>query len=482
MREKYASELVLDKMRKDINLETIQAGGKRGRGATIAFTLSYEGKDPETVQKVANVLTSLYLEENLKKREAQATRTTQFLQQELDHLKGQIDEYGTKISTFKQAHVGELPEYYQINIQAMDQLGRDLDQNVMQIRSLRERKVYLEGQLATLKSSPQISTADGETVMASNPENRLSALRLQLINLQSSLSEKHPDVIKLTREIAELETQVGQANGTSSKNKRMNELRQKLVTMRAQLGPRHPDVVRLSKEITDFSDEIERSRTELPASSLALNNQQNPILLTLTTQLNTFDLEIGNLLVEQKRIKEKMASYQQKIENSPLLEKEYSSLIADYANAKEKYNEIMSKLLESRVAQGMEETQHGERFTIIEPANRPGAPEKPDRKKVLLMGLFLACGIGGGLGFIMETMDHSIKAASELDEIGSIPVLSSIPLMETDEEVKRRQKKIITVTAFCIGGLCIAIIAIHFLYMPLDILWLKIQRRLMINF
>lgn len=482
MREKYASEIVLEKMKKDINLQTIQAGERRGRGTTIAFTLSYEGKDPGTVQKVANVLASLYLEANLKKREAQATRTTQFLQQELNHLKEQIDEYGSKISTFKQAHMGELPEYNQINVQALDQLRRDLEQNSMQIRSLQERKVYLEGQLASLKSSPSISTAEGETAVTSNPEERLSSLRLQLINLRSSLSEKHPDVIKLTREIAELETQVKEARGTSTKDQRINELRQKLVTMKSQLGEHHPDVIRLSKEIAALSDEIDQSHNGSSASSLALNNPRNPAVLTLKTQLDTIDLEIGNLVAAQKRIKNNMGSYQQKIEKAPLLEKEYSSLIADYENSKQKYNEIMSKLLEARVAKGMEETQHGERFTIIEPANLPGAPEKPDRKKVLLMGLFLACGIGGGLAFVMETMDHSIKAAHELDEMDHIPVLSSIPLMETDEEKQRQKKIIIIIIACCIGVLCIGVLAIHFLYMPLDILWLKIQRRLMIKF
>lgn len=482
MREKYASEIVLEKMKKDINLQTIQAGERRGRGSTIAFTLSYEGKDPGTVQKVANVLASLYLEENLKKREAQATRTTQFLQQELNHLKEQIDEYGGKISTFKQAHIGELPEYNQVNVQALDQLRRDLDQNDMQIRSLRERKVYLEGQIASLKSTPLISTADGETAVVSNPEERLAALRLQLINLRSSLSEKHPDIIKLTREIAELETQVREARGTSAKDRRINELRQKLVTMKSRLGENHPDVVRLSKEIAALSDEIDQSKKGSSASPIALNTPQNPAVLTLKTQLDTINIEIGNLQAAQKRIKNNIESYQQKIEKAPLLEKEYSSLITDYENSKQKYNEIMSKLLEARVAKGMEETQHGERFTIIEPANLPGAPEKPDRKKVLLMGLFLACGIGGGLGFVMESMDHSIKASHELDEMAHIPVLSSIPLMETDEEKKRQQKKLIIVAAVCIAGLCMAIIAIHFLYMPLDILWLKIQKRLMINF
>jgi succinoglycan biosynthesis transport protein ExoP len=244
MRKKYATEIILERMRKDINLETIQAGGRRG--STIAFTLSYEGKNPTIVQKVANVLASLYLEQNLKKREAQATRTTQFLQQELDDIKAQIDEYALKISEFKKAHIGELPEYNDINVTALEQLKRDFDQADMQIRSLQERKVYLEGQLATISPSTYAGEGGGGEFGAA-PEERLNALRLQLINLRSSLSDKHPDVIKLKREIEELENRALTEKGSSEEEKKLIDLKNKLVAMQAKFGPQHPDVMKLSK-------------------------------------------------------------------------------------------------------------------------------------------------------------------------------------------------------------------------------------------
>jgi uncharacterized protein involved in exopolysaccharide biosynthesis len=478
MRKKYALEVILSKMRKDINLETIKAGGRRG--STIAFTLSYEGGNPSTVQKVANVLASLYLEENLKKREAQATRTTQFLQQELDHIKEQINEYALKISEFKKAHIGELPEYSNINVSAMEQLSRDLDQADMQIRSLQERKVYLEGQLSTI--SP--STFAGEEVrrgeFGASPEERLKALRLQLVNLQSNLSEKHPDVMKLKREIQELESQVVSNKGATEEEKRLNNLKNKLVAMKSQLGQQHPDVMKLSREIADLSKEIEKTKGK-SSSALAYHKEENPAYTSLKTQLDSIDIGIRHLLNEKNRIKKKMSEYQKKIESAPLIEKEYESLTTDYQNAKIKYNEIMSKLMEARVAKGMEETQHGERFTIIEPAATPGTPEKPDRRKVMLMGLFLAFGVGAGLAFVQENLDHSIKSAYELDEFSHIPVLSSIPVIESDEEIKRRHKRIITGILIGIGGIITSIVFIHFFIMPLDIVWIKIQQKIFIK-
>jgi len=429
MQKNYATEIIVEKMRKDINLETIQASGRRNL-PTIAFTLSYEGKNPVVVQKIANVLASLYLEENLKKREAQATRTTEFLRQELNHIKDQIDEYGKKISEFKQAHFGELPEYTIINVRAIEQLSRDLDQADTHIRSLQERKVYLEGQLAAMKSvSPNIEEG-GEFLMGSM--ERLKSLQLQLINLRSSLSEKHPDVVKLSREIEELEAQIREPKTTSE-------------------------------------------------SVLASENLGNPAYMNLKTQIESTKMDIANLVSEKERIKKKISYYQKKMENTPLIEKEYESLNTDYVNAKQKYNEIMGKLLESEVAQGMEETQHGERFTIIEPASIPETPAKPNRPKILLMGLFLSLGLGGGLAFVQENFDHSIKSIHDLNELSDIPILSAIPLMVTDKEIKRKRMIIIISAAIAVGVLVGALIAIHFLYMPLDIAMMKVKKALMVG-
>lgn len=481
MGEKYATEVVLTKMRKDIILETIQAGGRGSRDATIAFTLSYEGKDPTTVQKVANVIASLYLEENLKKREAQATRTTEFLQQELNHLKEQINGYGSKISKFKEAHLGELPEYNTINVRAMDQLSRDIDQANMQLSSLKERKVYLEGQIANVDLSGPVVTAGGTIVSGETQEERLNSLRLQLINLQTSLSDKHPDIVRLKKEVHELEAREGETKVSSGDTERLNDLKNRLVTMKTRLGPQHPDVVKISREVASLSREIQNSEKDKAASGLTNQRERSPAYMSLKTQIESINIEINHLFDERIRIKKKMNYYQKKIENAPRVEKEYASLTADYENSKQKYNEVMSKLMEARVSKGMEETQHGERFTIIEPAAKPEAPEKPDRRKIMLMGLFLSLGAGAGLAFVQENMDHSIKKASELDGLGDIPVLSVIPLIESEEEIKRKRKKMIIGGLSAVGVMIAALIVIHIFVMPLDIIWLKIQRKVMIK-
>ena len=63
----------------------------RGRDA---FILSLYGNDPETVMKVVNMLASLFIEENIKIREQQATGTSEFLENELKLIKGKVGGQG----------------------------------------------------------------------------------------------------------------------------------------------------------------------------------------------------------------------------------------------------------------------------------------------------------------------------------------------------------------------------------------------------
>ena len=112
--KKTPTELV-KKMLEDIELKTIEArtqgkGGGKAMTAMVAFTLSYEGKDPVKVHKVTDTLSKLYLEEDIKTRAKSISGTTEFLQNELQRIKEYINDHEKIISDFKQNHLRELPD------------------------------------------------------------------------------------------------------------------------------------------------------------------------------------------------------------------------------------------------------------------------------------------------------------------------------------------------------------------------------------
>lgn len=73
LRRRASPQAVIDRMRKDIRFKRKDIELPWGRGATVAFTLGYLGREPQTVAQVTNTLASLYVEENEKLRRRQGS-------------------------------------------------------------------------------------------------------------------------------------------------------------------------------------------------------------------------------------------------------------------------------------------------------------------------------------------------------------------------------------------------------------------------
>lgn len=479
MRDKYTQEEIIEKMREDIKVELISAEvtdqkrrrrGQQSEGMAIAFTIAYRGKNPDTVQRVASTLASLYLQENLKIREQQAKTTTQFLETELKEIQERIRTIGQKITEFKAKNEGILPELQQFNLSQAERLEKEIDQLTVQIRAAEERKIYLEGQLATVKPDTPLISATGERVM--DPHSRLKVLEVALCDLQSRYADTHPDIQKVKREMAELQKLVGKGGGSPSlKRQKLTQLKAELAQKQGRYSDNHPEVVKLKKEIAEL-EKLPESAT--PAAPVA--QPENPAYVNLLTNIQAAANDIAALKRQRGELEAKLKMYRQRLERAPQVEQEYLALTRDYQNAHTKHQEIMNKILEARIAEGMEESQKAERFTLIDPASFPQKPVSPKRGLIFLAGLIL--GLGGGLGMVAlsENLDHSVKSADELAWLTNLPVLGSISRIVTPEDLeqeKRRKRRLWLIVGVVVAG---GILLFHFFVMDLWVLLARLSR------
>jgi hypothetical protein len=130
------------------------------------------------------------------------------------------------------------------------------------------------------------------------------------------------------------------------------------------------------------------------------------------------------------------------------------------------------------VAHGLEREQMGERFTLLEPALLPEKPYKPNRLLILLVGLVLGVGAGGATVFLRENMDDSVKDAFSLSMATSIPVLATIPEIQTSRDVTLRRVRRIAVAAAVLIIVAGGVFAFHHFVMDLDIFWLKVANKI----
>lgn len=488
LRRRQTTEQTLERFVDDIKVGVISAevvDRRTGQPthATIAFTLSYDGETPERAQKVASELTSLFLAENLKSRKRNAQETTTFLKQESENLSRRIEVLEKKISVFKQRAEGALPELTQLNMQLMTQADRGVMDADQQIRALEEKKIYLEGQLATLKPDTPMITTAGERIL--DREERLKALRVQYVSSASYLSPQHPDLIKMKREIDALEKKGNAGGGADELSKKLIDARARLALLLGHDGEEHPDVIRSRKLIASLEKELAQageSASEQPAEESSkespLSKPENPAYILMQYQLTS----TVNDLETMKKTREEMNARTQKLsdrlEKTPLIEGEYLDLTRDRENSVQKYHEIRSKLMEAQVSEVLETQRKGERFSLIDPPALPERPSKPNRPALLILSLALAAGGGMGYGTVAENLDHSVRTARALETIIQTPPLAVIPYMSNTEDRKRvsRNKKVMIGGAIMIGACLLA--AIHFFWFPLDVIWFVFLRKL----
>lgn len=473
------TEELIKRMRHDIKLRAITAkvidpATGQPRPATIAFKLSYDGQSPIVAQKVDNELTTLYLNENLKTRTQQATDAYRFLTDQAQKLQIHINHLEGKIAAFKEKHLNSLPDLQQLDLQLLDQNESRIIEVNEDLRSLKDRKTYLEGQLAQIDPNSPVIGSDGQPIL--DPQSRLEALETEYSTARAEFYPDYPDVVRLKREIASLKKQIG--GGVSDRQAQAKEvahLKSKLAAEEAKFSAAYPDVVRLKAELAALQTQIKKEASQ-PAEPAM--QPQNPAYITLNAQLESVKSNIAATERQHDQLQTKVAGYQKYLAEMPAVQREYRNLQRDYANSQRQYLKLKSKQMDARIGEQMEKDQEGERFSLIDPPNLPQRPAKPNRLAIIVMGLVLS--LGGGFGYVAvsEGMDKSVHGPRALSAVLGDAPLSVIPYIDNNSDRERRKRaKKFTVTSGVIG-LVLVVLVIQYLWIPWDVLWFKGLRAL----
>ena len=419
LKEKWTTEEIVAKMRKDIKLNTISADvidprSGNPRPATIAFTLSYQGKSPQVVQQVAGELASLYLAENLATRERQSQGTSTFMEEELNQVRAKLAETDAKIAAYKQQNVNALPELVQSNLQIAESTEHEIVSLSEQLRGLKERESYIASQLESIS-----------TDAASQDKTRLAELRVRLGELKTRFTDEHPDVIKTRSELAELVKQLRSAGRDSADNK--------------------PD---------------------------------NVAYITLASQLAGVKAEIDSVKRQIGGFTKKRDDYRKRIASTPGVEGGYRALLDDRIHYQIKADDLTKKFLEAKTAHGLEKEQKGERFSLIDAARLPETPVSPNILAILLIGLVLGIGSGAGVAALKEQNDHTARTPEQLYLATSLPVLAAIPAILTWQDFAERKLRRRRAAVGALLVLVLVPVAFQFLVMDLDVFWARMLRRM----
>jgi len=228
---------------------------------------------------------------------------------------------------------------------------------------------------------------------------------------------------------------VVQSNRRQVLKEELASRRNQLAELSAKYTDQYPDVVRLREEVK----QLERKLAEKPG--IEMND-----IHRMEAEIASAQAEIQSLEREGDKIRRNIAALQNKTDQSPRHEQEMISLTRDYDNLKRTYDDLLQKKEEANISEKLEVSQQGDQFQILDPANLPEEPFKPNRRKIFGLAFLAACflGFGGAIG--LETMDLSLRGVTDFKYYFDLPILASIPILETvrfDQQKNLRRKAII---------------------------------------
>ena len=393
----------VERLRKVIRIEFRQAN---------LFALSFESESPQKAKEVATRLASLFIEQNLQVREQQAMGTKSFINAEAERLRNELEEQETIVSRYRIANRFELPDQLDTNLRMLDQLRGELQGSNVRLSALQERKGILQKQIV---ESDILGGFDLMGIPQGGQSTPYGAqLELKKRELESPLARyslKHPDVARLNKEIEAIESQK-----TSS-------------TSKTSAGP------------------------SIPAT--------NPLRQVLQSQVGDLDNEIRALRSQIDTVRSQIPVYQGRIDNTSVRGIELTKISRTYDITLRKYQDLLAKGLESQLSENLEKKQKGEQFDILDPANFPIKPLRPNRPMIILLGLM--GGLAGGilLAFVWDNLDTSFKRADEIAGIVNLPVLATIPALMTRGSVldQRRSQGILVFASIAV--LAVGLVCVH---------------------
>jgi polysaccharide chain length determinant protein (PEP-CTERM system associated) len=348
-------------------------------------------------------------------REQQAIGTTNFINAEAERLRKELEEQEALVTHYKVDNRFELPDQLDANLRIVEQLRDELKGNMATLASMQERLGSLQKQLLDANAPIPVSTKAGDSEVKLNlPANQKIQMRQkELDSLLIRYSEKHPDVMRLRAEIASIE-----------------------------------------KELEAEKEKAKKGGAEKKSS-------ENPLKQIIEEQIDSLKSSINALQASNVELKNTIAVHQKRVENTPLRTIELSKVTRTYDITLRKYQDLLAKGLESQLSENLEKKQKGEQFQVIDPANLPLSPVKPNRPFILFGGLI--AGLIGGLAaaFLWDILDRSFKNSDDLAGFIDIPVLATIPAIVTRGAVleRRRAQGILGIST--LGALLVGLILVR---------------------
>jgi succinoglycan biosynthesis transport protein ExoP len=429
-RKTTPDEDMVDTMRNAIGISYQSLPGK---GAS-AFVITFNYKDRYKAHEVVSTLMNKFEEENQNTQKTDMDSVTGFVGDLLNNAKATLNDAEDKLTAFKQANAGKLPENEQLNIarengfaekikNASEEIYRDQQQlaNLETERSAQQGKIDFYDEQQSEAEALTLASGGGPGAQQNQElakmDQAIENAEYAIQQMRQQYKDTHPALLSAQRQLGVL------------KNKR-EEVKKKVDTANAaaveaaQNATKKPDLNKAAAQMQE-----QRVRHDVNDAMNRINAQEKLI-----------NYDIAKHKTEQDAWKKESDSTEQMLKESTGLEAQYEELNQAKKLADQQYQEYRQKQQLAEANSQLIQRKAGEVLEVLDPATLPVLPTKPNRFQYVGGGFAFSLILGLGLAGLQEARDTSLKNLKDVRAYTNLPVLCSIPLLENTMLVKRKRR------------------------------------------
>lgn len=390
-------ELGLDRMYLRLQ-KTIQV---KAEGRNL-FSVTYRDRDPDLARRVVASLLDIFVATNVGHNRANMKDARTFIDGQLAEYDEKLKEAEGRLADFKARHMDILAATGSSFSVRLEAAREELNAARVKFREAEIARDQLKAGLARVPQYMDVDTpwpAAGGTTAVS-PAVRVRQLEQQLAQLQSQYTELYPDVVVARRA---------------------------LMAARAEAAASAPEAgpVRGRAPNTVY-DQLKLKSVQADAD-----------LATARSRLQIADDSVNRLSAMAKE--------------APVVEAELAGLNREYGVLKTKYEDLLGRRESARISDAVETSGDKVQFKVVEPLFVPLTPAAPLRLLWVSAVLAAALGAAALIGFVLESLDDTVRSADALTKQFGLRVLGRVPRLDGPGDRLRRRNGLRKVAAAATG-------------------------------
>ncbi|WP_158611037.1 GumC family protein [Aurantiacibacter spongiae] len=353
---------------RDARLATAAAVLRQGVSAEVedtarVITISYRSPDPGMAQKVANAYADAFVVYDLTSAADQNVYARDFLEGQIAEVRQKLRDAELQANNYARAN-------------------------------------RLVGQPMTGEAGSAGSTGTGiaPTLTASN----LSGLNERLMSARADRISAEQRWRAIADRPAAILPEVQQNSSVQSLNTRIAELRSRIANLRERYQDDYP--------------ELQEALVELRTAQSELNSTQQEIKAGIRNQYETAQMQEQALAQAVENAADSTLDEQDRRVQYNIYDRDAEGLRTQLASLVTRYNDLQSAA-NARTSD----------LSVLDYANRPGAPTEPNLLRNLLVSLVLGLGIAALIVILRELLDDRLRTTDEVARKTGLPVLGQTP-------------------------------------------------------